>query len=247
MHEFADNIRPRILRKWLGSNSNGMPGKQPTTFSRGNLQRVSRSFTKIKHAALADSNWKINVVLPCHSCILTHWSRVMHICVSKLTTICYDCGLSEINYLNQCWSIVNWILGKKTTMKSESELLQFLPENAFENVFGNGGHFVSASMCYFDCCTRNTKSKHLTVNCEISSKYIQWTGREPGAFSKQKCAYYLKCLTFTNNILLYKWSVSVIECVMFQNAQFNDTTSMHFRNKLEARYHYIFHMTMKRP
>ena len=39
--------------------------------------------------------------------MLTHWGRVTHICVDKLTVISSD------NYLNQCCNIVNWILGNK--------------------------------------------------------------------------------------------------------------------------------------
>ena len=43
---------------------------------------------------------------------LTHWGRVMHICVSKLTIIGSDNGLSPPNhYLNEWWNIVIGPLG----------------------------------------------------------------------------------------------------------------------------------------
>ena len=47
--------------------------------------------------------------------ILTHWRRVTHICVSNLGIIGSDNGLSpgRRHYLNQCWNIVNWALGKQ--------------------------------------------------------------------------------------------------------------------------------------
>ena len=46
--------------------------------------------------------------------VLTHWGRVTHICVSKLTTIGSGNGLSTPgHYLNQCWHIVNWTIGNK--------------------------------------------------------------------------------------------------------------------------------------
>ena len=49
--------------------------------------------------------------------ILTHWGRVTHICVSKLTIIGSDNGLSpgrrQAIILNQCWYIVNWVLRNK--------------------------------------------------------------------------------------------------------------------------------------
>ena len=39
--------------------------------------------------------------------ILSHWGRVTHIWVSKLTTIDSDNDLSPGHYLNQCWNFVN--------------------------------------------------------------------------------------------------------------------------------------------
>ena len=42
--------------------------------------------------------------------ILTHWGRVTHICVSKLTIIGWT---APSHYLNQCWIIVNWNLRNK--------------------------------------------------------------------------------------------------------------------------------------
>ena len=48
---------------------------------------------------------------------LTHWGRVTHICVSNLTIIVSDNGLSpgrhQSHYPNQCCFIVNWNLRKK--------------------------------------------------------------------------------------------------------------------------------------
>ena len=45
---------------------------------------------------------------------LTHWGRVTHICISKLTIIGSDNDLlpcwCQSHYLNQCWNIVNWTL-----------------------------------------------------------------------------------------------------------------------------------------
>ena len=38
---------------------------------------------------------------------LTHWGRVTHICVSKLTIIGSNNCLPPSHYLNQCWDIVN--------------------------------------------------------------------------------------------------------------------------------------------
>ena len=50
---------------------------------------------------------------------LTHWGRVTHICVGKLTIIGSDNGLSwtaPSHFLNQCWNITNriWWLYRST-------------------------------------------------------------------------------------------------------------------------------------
>ena len=79
--------------------------------------------------------------------LLTHGGRVTHICVSKLTIIGSDNGLSPANGLSpsRCRAII-W---------TNAELLLIRPWgtnfNAFECVWKchlqNGVHFVSASMC----------------------------------------------------------------------------------------------------
>ena len=69
-----------------------------------------------------DIDWNTRSQFPPVTSIvrLTHWGRVTHICINKLTTISSDNGLSPdrrqaIIYLNQCWNIVNfiWYLGTK--------------------------------------------------------------------------------------------------------------------------------------
>ena len=48
--------------------------------------------------------------------VLPHWGWVMLICISNLTIIGLDNGLSPMgpnHYLNQCWNTVNWTLRNK--------------------------------------------------------------------------------------------------------------------------------------
>ena len=46
-------------------------------------------------------------------CDLTHWGRVKHMCVSKISIIVSDNGLwTQSHYLNQCLNIVNWTPGR---------------------------------------------------------------------------------------------------------------------------------------
>ena len=104
--------------------------------------------------------------------VLTHWGWVTHICISKLTIIGSDNGLSSgqrqtiiwngqatSHYLKQCWYI-HWALGtnfneisiKIHTMifiQENQELItyKFLRKPISKCFLENGGHFVSASMC----------------------------------------------------------------------------------------------------
>ena len=67
--------------------------------------------------------------------MLTHWGRMMHICVSKLTTIGSDNSLSPpSHYLNQWWNIVNSNLRNKLQWNHKQNSSIFIQENAFENV-----------------------------------------------------------------------------------------------------------------
>ena len=71
-------------------------------------------------------------------CTLTHWGRVTHICIGKLTIIGWDNGLSpgrrQAIYLNQCWNIVNLTLRSKLQWNFNRNSNIFIQENALENV-----------------------------------------------------------------------------------------------------------------
>ena len=82
---------------------------------------------------------------------LTHWGRVTHICVSKLTTIGSDNGLSpgwsQAIYLNQCWNIVNSNLRNKLQWNFKGDLYSFIQVNAFENVVWKMAAIFSRPQC----------------------------------------------------------------------------------------------------
>ena len=69
---------------------------------------------------------------------LTHWGRVRHICVIKLIHHWFRQWFiawpAPSHYLNQCWNIVNWILGNKFQWNFHQNTTIFIQENAFENV-----------------------------------------------------------------------------------------------------------------
>ena len=64
--------------------------------------------------------------------ILTHWGRMIHICVSNLTIIVSHKDLLSVpsHYLSTCWNILNWTLTNKLQWNSYI----FIQENSFENI-----------------------------------------------------------------------------------------------------------------
>ena len=82
-------------------------------------------------------------------CILTHWGRMMHICVSNLTIIGSDNGLLP----GQCQAII-WtnagtlLIGpqEQTSMKIQLKFIH-ARKSIWKCHLENGGHLVSASMC----------------------------------------------------------------------------------------------------
>ena len=88
---------------------------------------------------------------------LTHWGRVTHICVSKLTIIVSDNGLAPTRrqaiiwnndgYLNQCWDFVNWTFGNKLQWNFNRNSHIFIQENPFENVVWKMASIFSRPQC----------------------------------------------------------------------------------------------------
>ena len=88
--------------------------------------------------------------------VITHWSRVTHMCVSSLTIIGSDNGLSPVwlvacpapsHYLNQCWIIVNWTIGNKFQWNLNRNWYIFSQENAFQNVVWKMAAILSRPHC----------------------------------------------------------------------------------------------------
>ena len=103
-------------------------------------------------------------ILICHFCInapghknidtrflyLTYWGRVMHICVSKLTIIGSDNGLSPGRRQAIIWTnagIVNWTLGNKFQWNLNRIQYIFIQENAFEDVVCEMASMSSRPQC----------------------------------------------------------------------------------------------------
>ena len=83
-------------------------------------------------------------------CFQTHWGRVTHICVSKLTIISSDNGLSPGCHQAIIWTNAGKLLfGPPGTNfnKILIEMHTFSSNCIWKCRLGNGRHFVSASMC----------------------------------------------------------------------------------------------------
>ena len=81
----------------------------------------------------------------------THWVRVTHVCVSKLTFIVSDNGLSpgwrQAIIWTQCWNVVNWTLGSKLQWTFYQNSNIFFQENAFENIVFEKAAILSRPQC----------------------------------------------------------------------------------------------------
>ena len=90
--------------------------------------------------------------------ILTHWGRVTHICVRKLTLIGSDNGVSPGRHQAIIWTNAGILLiGPLGTNFSENLIgIQTFSFNSrkcpWKCRLRNGVHFVSASMCWYNNC-----------------------------------------------------------------------------------------------
>ena len=81
---------------------------------------------------------------------LTHWDPVMHTCVSTLSIIGSDNGLSpgrrQSHYLNLCWHIVDTNLRNKFQWNLKRNSYIFIKKCVWKCHLRNGGLIVSASI-----------------------------------------------------------------------------------------------------
>ena len=87
------------------------------------------------------------------SILLTHWGRVTHICISKLTIIGSDNGLSPDWHQAIIWTNVAMLLIAPLGTNFSGILIEIhtfsLKKCIWKCLLENGGHFVAASMCEF--------------------------------------------------------------------------------------------------
>ena len=116
---------------------------------------------------------------------LTHWGRLTHLCVSELTIIGSDNGLSPSHYLKQCWIIVNWTLRNKLHWNFKWNSNIFIQENSLEHVVCEIASILSRPQC---------------VNYGVSIV---------STFEKVMTNYQCKLQWL---ICLYVWNMQVVKC-----------------------------------
>ena len=116
-----------------------------------NLNYVVKKYISLSKWYLPRLNWQTkqgNMRKP----KLSHWGRVMHICVSELTIIGSDNGLTPGRRQAIIWPNV-WISLIGPSGTNYSEILIAINIFSFKKIhlkcrLRNVGHFVSASICY---------------------------------------------------------------------------------------------------
>ena len=97
-------------------------------------------------AIMANMIFHVSVTWP-----LTHWGRMTHICVSKLTITGSDNGLSSGRHQAIIWDIVNWNVVNKLQWNLKRNSYIFIQENAFENVVCEMAAILSRPQCVKVC------------------------------------------------------------------------------------------------
>ena len=93
----------------------------------------------VRRSALKDSRVRLECALLTHCYALqTHFSTAREWLVA---------WTAPSHYLNQCWDIVNWILGNKLQWNFNHNSNIFIQENAFENVVCEMASILSQPQC----------------------------------------------------------------------------------------------------
>ena len=135
-YKIQQNEKVQVWKIMGNSNWSNMKGKVTKYIFHGKHLRSKQllMFLIIRYLCISSAIYMCNWTV----FLLTHWGQVMHICVSKLTIIGSDNGLSpgrrQAIYLNQCGNIVNWTLRNKLQWNFNQNSNIFIQENAPESV-----------------------------------------------------------------------------------------------------------------
>ena len=187
---------------------------------------ILRFSSEIAHICMPqDLWWPVNTIDPVlwqHTASQghigpTHWGRVTHICVGKLTIIGSDNGLSPGRRQAKIWTNAEILLiGPLGTNFSEILIALFHSRNCiWKYRLRNGVHFVSASMCWGTCCILLTVRHNNTT--EPPTHLHQWG---PFKTSYLEIPQSIKPATLDVKTLISRWlldSCSIETYAKFQS------------------------------
>ena len=100
---------------------------------------------------------------------LTHWRRVTHICVNKLTTIVSDNGLSPGRCQAIIWTnagiLLIWPLGNFGEIRNS---YIFIQENAIEDVVWKMAAILSRPRCVKCCGMERSRASNISRTLQLS-------------------------------------------------------------------------------
>ena len=106
---------------------------------------------------------------------LTHWGRVMHMCVSTTNQHCS----APSHYLNQSWHVVNWLSGNifqwNITWKSKT----FIQGTTLENIYCQSGGHCGRSQCVLPLMRSRMEKYYrhilfLTKGCQLQCDQTEY-------------------------------------------------------------------------
>ena len=135
---------------------------------------------------------------------LTHWGRVTHICVSKLTTIGSDNGLSPSRRQAIIW-----------TKNVRQNSFIFIQENAFENVVCERASIQSRPQWvkvwwYYDwriSANFRATTRTSTWTFDNDSLLTHWGRNKMAAFSQTTLSNAFSWMKITEFLLKFHWSL----------------------------------------
>ena len=130
-----------------------------------------RMLLHICHACISKIGSAVPIFLPC----LTHWGRVTHICVSNLTIIGSDNGLSSRRRPAIIWTNagISFIgpLGPDFSFNRNSNI--FIQENAFESVVWEMASILSRPQCVNGTCEKlSTRFTYCRVLLWLGTRHV---------------------------------------------------------------------------
>ena len=148
--------------------------------------------------------------------LLTHWGRVTHLCVSDLTIIGSDHGLSPSrsqSIIRTNANIVNRALGSKLQWHFNRNSNIFIHENAFESVVCEKASILSRPQCVTKI-RANPQTAQQNPNCMQSS----WD-----------CSKHMICIVYQQyNAIIHSYEHRIPQLCLMKKHKFSRTVDIFY-------------------